>query len=192
MTNGISTLPQPITKKAYGFFTGAIDQQAVQRVSNGLTLATNNGVSEIHMLFQSTGEIVGDGICIYNIFQSIPLKIHLYNAGSVASIAVIAYLGADVRKSTSNATFMIHKTYFSPPQATAERLQSAANAALLDDGRIESILHQDVKLSDEKWEIHRFADLWLSADEALETGLVTEIGNFHPPLGDQLFYLGPP
>ena len=66
---------------------------------------------------------------------------------------MIAYLGADVRKSTSNATFMIHKTYFSPPQATAERLQSAANAALLDDGRIESILHQDVKLSDEKWEI---------------------------------------
>jgi ATP-dependent protease ClpP protease subunit len=86
---------------------------------------------------------------------------------------------------------MIHKTYFSPVSATADRLQSAADTALLDDRRIEAILHEHVKLSDEKWNVHKAADLWLSADDALKAGLVTEIDDFSPPKGGQLFYLGP-
>jgi hypothetical protein len=85
---------------------------------------------------------------------------------------------------------MIHKTYFSPVQATAETLQSAADAAILDDRRVEAILHKKITLSDERWTAHKFADQWLSAEEALEAKLVTEIGEFSPPMGIQLLYLG--
>jgi ATP-dependent Clp protease, protease subunit len=188
MTNVVQQLRTP--KKIYGFFVGIIDQHAVQRVANGLTNAVNNTVEEVHMLFQSTGGMVGDGICLHNIFETAPVRIHLYNAGSIASIGVIAYLGAKMRISTESATFMIHKTYFSPVQATAETLQSAADAAILDDRRVEAILHKKITLSDERWTAHKFADQWLSAEEALEAKLVTEIGEFSPPMGIQLLYLG--
>jgi ATP-dependent Clp protease protease subunit len=192
MTNGIpAQQPQPI-KQVYGYFTGNIDQQAVQRVANALMIATNNGVEDIHMVFQTTGGIVGDGICIYNLFQSSPINIHLYNVGSIASIGVIAYLGADERKCTTHATFMIHKTHYSPVQATAERLQSATNAAILDDARIEKILHDEITLDQEKWEAHKYADLWLTAEEALKSCLATEIADFYIPPKTQIFYLGPP
>jgi ATP-dependent Clp protease, protease subunit len=186
--------PQTIKapKEVHGFFAGPIDQQAVQRVTNALTIATNNGVDEIHLLFQTTGGIVGDGICIYNVFRTSPVRISLYNAGSVTSIGVVAYLGAGKRKSSTRATFMIHRTYFSPVGATSDRLQAAANTAILDDQRIEAILHSHVTLPQEKWDIHNVADLWLSADEALEAKLATEIDEFTPPKGEQLFYLGPP
>lgn len=110
MINAVSAQQPQTPKKAYGFFAGIIDQQAVQQVANRLTRAVNDGVEEIHMLFQTTGGIVGDGICLYNIFETAPLSIRLYNAGSIASIGVIAYLRADIRMSTKNATFMIHKT----------------------------------------------------------------------------------
>ena len=191
MTNGVAA-PQPqLPKDVYGFFVGNIDQQAVQRVANGLMLATNNGVERVHMLFQSSGGIIGDGICMYNIFRSVPVDVILYNVGTVASIGVLAYLGADQRKSTANATFMIHRTTFSPIGATADRLQAAANTALLDDQRTEKILHDCVNLPQDKWDVHKVADLWLSADDASKAGIVTDIAEFSPPLGSQLFYLGP-
>lgn len=152
MSNGIPTQQPQIPKHVYGMFAGQIDQQAVQRFANALTIASNNGVEQIHMLFQTPGGTVGDGICLYNLFRSIPIDISLYNVGTIASVGVIAYLGAANRKTTANATFMIHKTYFSPIAATTDRLQAAANAALLDDTRIESILHEHVTLPKEDWD----------------------------------------
>jgi ATP-dependent Clp protease protease subunit len=192
MTDGTPIQQPKAPKPAYGYFVGNIDQQAVQRIANALTLATNNGVDEIHLLFQTAGGIVGDGICIYNLFQTSPINICLYNVGSVASIGVIAYLGADDRKCTTHASFMIHKTYYSPVQATAERLQSATNAAILDDARIEKILHDELTLDQEKWEAHKYADVWLSADDALKSCLATELADFYIPPQTQIFYLGPP
>jgi ATP-dependent Clp protease, protease subunit len=191
VTNGISPQQPQTPKEVYGYFVGTIDQQAVQRTANALTIATNNGVETVHMVFHSTGGMVSDGICLYNMFQNTNLNIHLYNAGLVASIGVMAFLGADVRKCTANAAFMIHKTHFSPTQATVERLQSATNAAILDDARIESILHEHITLSQEQWEVHKFADLWLSADDAVKSKLVTAIEDFYIPPHTQLFYLGP-
>jgi ATP-dependent Clp protease, protease subunit len=192
MTNGIlPQAPQPL-KEVYGFVVGVIDQQAVQRIANAVTIATNSGVEWVHLLFQTSGGMVGDGICVYNIFRAAPMTIKLYNAGSIASVGVIAYLGASERNTSANATFMIHKTFFSPIGATSDRLQAAANAAILDDQRVESILHKHISLTEESWGTHKVADLWLSADEALKVGLATKIEEFSPPKGQTLFYLGPP
>jgi ATP-dependent Clp protease, protease subunit len=191
MTNGISPQPLQVPKQIYGFFVGPIDQHAVQRIANGISIAVNSGVEDMHMVFQSTGGNVGDGICIHNLFESVPLNIHLYNIGTVASIAVIAYLGADERYSTENASFMIHRTHFSPIAATSAGLQMAADTAILDDRRIETILREQITLPQEKWDVHKVTDLWLPAEEALEAGLATKIRDFDAPKGAQLFNLGP-
>ena len=89
MTNGVAP---DAPKELYGMFAGPIDQAAAQRISNAMTLAINNGVEGIHLLFQSGGGNVGDGIYIFNLFRSLPISLTLYNAGSIASVAVIAYL----------------------------------------------------------------------------------------------------
>jgi ATP-dependent Clp protease protease subunit len=187
MTNGVA----PDTpKELYGMFAGPIDQAAAQRISNAMSLAINNGVEGIHLLFQSGGGNVGDGIYIFNLFRSLPISLTLYNAGSIASIAVIAYLGAAKRITTSNATFMVLRTYFSPVGATSEKLQSAANTAILDEKRIESILQSKLKLPEDKLKLRSVADLSLSADEAVAAGLATSIGDFMPPKGQLLFCIG--
>jgi ATP-dependent protease ClpP protease subunit len=177
-------------KQVHGIFAGAIDQIAVQRLANMVSIASQQGVDEIHLLFQTAGGMIGDGICLYNLFRATQIEIFLYNAGNVASIGVIAYLGADYKLSSANAAFMIHKTVFSPIAATVDRLQSAANAAALDDQRIEAILHEHINLAKDKWDIHKISDLWLSADDAVKAGLASEIGNFSPPMGEQIYYVG--
>ena len=47
-----------------------------------------------------------------------------------------------------------------------------------------------LKITDTQEAIHKIADLWLSADEAKSANLVTEIKEFAPPKGTQLFFIG--
>jgi len=171
MTNGVAP-----AKEVYGIFTGPIDQAAAQRISNAMSLAINNGVEGIHLLFQSDGGKAGDAIYLFNLFRSLPISLTLYNAGSVASIAVIAYLGAAKRITTSNATFMVPVT----------------SHAIVEEKQIESILQSKLKLPEDKLKLRSAADLWLSADEAVAAGLATSIGDFMPPKGQRMFYTGAP
>ena len=182
MTNGVAP-----AKEVYGIFTGPIDQAAAQRISNAMSRAINNRVEGVHLLFQSGGGNVGDAIYLFNLFRSLPISLTLYNIGSIASIAVIAYLGAAKRITTSNATFMVHRI---PVGATSGKLQSADNTAILDEKRIESILQSKLKLPEDKMKLRSVADLSLSADEAVAAGLATSIGDFMPPKGQLMFCIG--
>jgi ATP-dependent Clp protease protease subunit len=164
----------------------------VQRFFNAFTIATNNQVTHVHLLFQCAGGNVADSICLYNFFQGLPIDLTPYNAGSVQSGGVIAFLGAKHRKCSTHATFMIHRTWATLQAATADRLKAMAESLLLDDERTERILGEHVKIPQEKWETHKAFDLWFSADEACSSGLATEIGEFAPPVGTTLFTIGPP
>src|SRR5689334_8558543 len=118
----------------YATLAGQIDQAMVQRVFQGIAVAVNNGVREIHLLFQSLGGGVGEGISLYNYLRTLPIELHIYNAGTLASIAVIAFLGGKHRYASTHATFQIHRTWFnsalltSPVAANATRLRSVADS----------------------------------------------------------------
>src|SRR5260370_14594295 len=106
----------------------------------------------MHLLLQSNGGTVGDGICLYNFFKTFPVDLIVYKVRAVKSIAVIAYLGAKTRKTSARALFMLHRTS-SPAQATmAVTLKGVAKSLTLDDQRAESILKESVTLlGNEQW-----------------------------------------
>jgi ATP-dependent Clp protease, protease subunit len=180
-----STPTQP--QEVYAMFAGGIDQNAVGRIFQGMSAAIQNKVASVHLLMQSTGGIVGDGICLYNFFRTLPIDLTVYNTGAVSSVAVIAYLGAKKRKVSAHAAFMVHRTYSSPQFANAVRLQSAANSAIMDDNRTEAILRQCLNLTIDQWEIHKATELWLNANDAINSGLADEVANFAPPMGAPLY-----
>lgn len=179
----------PPKNEVYGFFAGVIDQQAVQRICNGIAVASSNNVDHIHLLMQSTGGHPGDGICLYNLFRNLNTGLTVYNCGQISSIATLAYLGARNRKTSAHATFMIHRTYANPVGATSDRLQSVTQTLLLDDQRTEAILREALELTDDQWTSHKYQELWLSAADAIKCKLATEIGEFAPPIGQKLFSL---
>jgi ATP-dependent Clp protease protease subunit len=186
--------PQPpqLPEDVYGIFAGNIDQLAIQKIASTLNIATGGGAKRVHLIFQTSGGNIGDGICLFNYLRTIPLELTLYNVGCVASIGVIAFLGATRRKASTYANFMIHRSYANAPiGATSDRLHAVANSLVLDDERTEALLHKHLKISADHWAIHKIADLWLSSTEALEAGLIDEIGEFAPPKGAPIFYVGP-
>ena len=119
---------------------------------SGLTAVSVNGVKRVHMLFQSWGGFTGDGVFLYNALKKLSIDIVLYNAGQVASAAVLAFLGAHERTTTANAVFMIHKGISSATGgAGVERLKAAAANLTVDDDRIEGILRTHLRLPEELW-----------------------------------------
>ena len=192
MTDATVTQAPPPTNEIYGIFAGAVDQAAVSRVGNAVAIASSNRVTHAHLAFQTSGGTVADGVALYNIFRVFPIPLTLYNIGSVSSAGVITYLGAVSRAVSSHGTFMIYKTTSPPLGATSERLQNMVQSVQLDDARTEAIFAAaNLNLTKKQREIHRFADLWMSADEAIKAGVATIIQEFAPPKGTQLFFLGP-
>jgi ATP-dependent Clp protease, protease subunit len=142
----------------------------------------------VHLFFHSTGGFVGDGMALYNYFRALPVDLTLYNPGVIASIGVIAYLGAPHRMASAHSVFMIHRTQCNiPPGTTALRAQTIVNSALLDDQRTEVILKDRLTLPAEKWKHFENDDLHFSADEAVKYGIADKIADFSPPTGRQIY-----
>jgi ATP-dependent Clp protease protease subunit len=180
-----STPPQP--KEVYLTFCSGLDQASVGRLMQAFDVATQRNAEKIHVLFQSAGGCVADGICFYNFLKTFPIEVALYNVGSVQSIAAIAYLGAKERITAANAVFTFHRTSISPQYAMAFALKNYAETVGIDDRRTEEILRAHVKWGDEKWAHLDRADLWVSAQEAVEFEIADKIGDFAPPPGSAIW-----
>ena len=153
------------------------------KLVNGLTTVGAAGTKRIHILFQSWGGFVGDGVFLYNSLKKFPVEVVLYNAGQVASAAAIAFLGANARKTTANAVFMIHKAANSANGAGADKLKAVADNLTIDDARIEEILRAHLKLPEELWTQFRYHDVFLTGADAVSYGMADEVAEFSPPAG---------
>lgn len=187
----MATPPQTpkLPEEVYAIFCGEIAQVTAQKVVNGLTGASAAKVKHIHALFQSAGGYVGDGVFLYNLFRAIPIELTLYNVGQISSAGVIAYLGAKRRKATARSSFMIHRSTNSPQFATAAKLQHVAQTLVLDDERTEAIFREHVNLPAELWDTLKYQDIYFTGEQAFEYGVATEIGDFGPPSGVQVYNL---
>jgi ATP-dependent Clp protease protease subunit len=171
----------------YATLAGRIDEAIVQRVFNQMASAISGGVKSLHLMIQSTGGIINDGIALYNYLRRLPIDITTYNSGTVQSIAVSIFLAAKKRKASRSATFMIHKaTFYASSPTTSFQLSAATQSLKVDDDRIERILKEYIRMPEEKWDAHRFVDLFITAEEALQFGLIDEIADFAPPPGATL------
>jgi ATP-dependent Clp protease protease subunit len=171
-------LPETI----YATLAGTVDQAMIQRVFNSCAIAINGGVKHIHCAFQSAGGMIADGIALYNYFQSLPVDIHFYNAGSVQSIGVIAFLGADHRYASANATFMVHKSRYNPQAPTdADRATGMADALKIEDARTRGILEAELSISVAELDRHLTTELPFDAQTALRYGVIHEIRDFDLP-----------
>jgi ATP-dependent Clp protease protease subunit len=173
----MQTPPRP---PVYATFSGQIDQVNAQKLINALIVGSGQ-YGHIHLLFQSHGGFIGDGVCLYNFFRAYTTELTLYNTGAVSSMAAIAYLGGKHRKVSKYGTFMIHRSTISPLNATVARLQAAAESLKIDDQRTDEILRSHVELSQDQWDKLNYVDLTFSAEEAVKIGMADEIAEFLPP-----------
>ncbi len=182
-------MPDPIIPSiVYATFSGQINQDGLTRMFHNIGGASQKGVTEIHLLFQSNGGMVGDGITLFNFFRAIPIELNLYNTGTVASIAVLSYLGAKHRYVSQHATFSIHKTAY-PTHASANAVlhRALSNNLLIEDSRSEAIIKAFTNIPADRWISHAVEDVIFQAQEAVQFGIAEAIREFQVPAGNQIF-----
>jgi hypothetical protein len=120
----------------YASFAGGLDQAATGRLFNAYSIASQKQVPEIHLLFQTTGGNVSEGVVLYNFIRNFPIPTSIYNGGGVNSAGVILFCGAQHRYASAHATFLIHSTYLGNVSAAHSGiLYGLADSIALDDER---------------------------------------------------------
>ncbi|WP_317204149.1 ATP-dependent Clp protease proteolytic subunit [Janthinobacterium sp.] len=176
-------------KEGHAYFTlsGDVNSDMVRRVFDAVSDMMEDKVTTAHILLQSNGGYVSDGICLYNFLSQLPITFVTYNAGAVASIAVTLFLAGTRRYASETARFMVHKSHATAsPGARPDALKIIVDGLRADDMRTEQILSKHVALTQEHWLVHAYSDLHLTAQEALGVGLIDAVANFAPPKGQRL------
>ncbi len=182
-------MPEPESPEVYGAFCGPIDENGARDLIAALTVATAKR-QNAHLLFQSSGGSVGEGICLYNFFRALPIELTIYNVGSVGSAAVIAYLGARRRIASARSIFMLHRTFTKSGETVPYMMIPGITKNLaMSDEHTESILRENIALPESmNWsDLDRY-DFYFSGAEAVQIGLVHEIGEFAPPAGATVWH----
>jgi ATP-dependent Clp protease, protease subunit len=190
MATPIAQITEPTPREIYGTFFGTIDPDGVRRIANSISKASAiSNLKKVHLAFQSNGGCIGEGVALYNLFRVLPFEVVLYNIGTIASIAVVAFLGAKQRMTSTHAAFMMHRTQTTTQLANTQTIRSFAESAILADNRTEAILRHHITMPDEKWAHFNHNDLWFSAEDAVKFGVADEIAEFDPPAGAKLFHV---
>lgn len=137
-------------------------------------LAQLGDVNTIHVRINSPGGSVFDGIAIYNALREHPAKVITHVDSLAASIASVIALAGDEVKIAKNAYLMIHDPW-TITIGNAEQLRK--DAGLLDKFAQTILDVYTAKSSEKPDEFKQLMkeETWLTADEALELGLVDEV-----------------
>jgi ATP-dependent Clp protease protease subunit len=174
-------------KEGWYTLSGDVNSDMVHRVFDAVAHMTEDGIETAHVMLQSNGGYVSDGLCLYNFLANSPVEFVMYNGGAVASIAVTLFLSGSRRYASETARFMVHKSHATAsPGSRPEALAIIVEGLRADDARTESILRKHIELSPEQWAIHQYSDLHLHARDAKVAGLINDIADFAPPKGTVL------
>ena len=172
---------------AWFTLSGDVNSDMVHRVFEAVSGMSENGVDTAHVLIQSNGGYVSDGLCLYNFLSNAPVRFVMYNAGAVASIAVILFLAGSKRYASETARFMVHKSHATAsPGARPDALNIIVEGLRADDARTESILRRHIELTPEQWAIHQYSDLHLTSRDARTARMINAVADFAPPKGARL------
>ena len=169
---------------AYFTLSGDVNSDMVHRVFEAVSSMSEAGIETAHVLLQSNGGYVSDGLCLYNYLSNAPMKFVMYNGGAVASIAVILFLAGSRRYASETARFMVHKSHATAsPGARPDALNIIVEGLRADDARTESILRKHIELTPDQWAIHQYSDLHLTSRDAKAAHVINDVADFAPPRG---------
>jgi ATP-dependent Clp protease, protease subunit len=142
-----------------------------------LFLAAEDPEKDVHLYINSPGGSVSAGMAIYDTMQFIQPDVSTTCIGMAASIAaVLLCAGAPTKRfALPNSRVLIHQPWIGGVSGQATDIDIHAREILRLRASINEILAQHTKQSVQKIEHDVERDFWMSAQQALEYGMVDEI-----------------
>ena len=156
--------------------SGEVEQEMAERIIAELLVLDAASHDPIRMIITSQGGHVDSGFAIHDIMRFIASDIIAIGAGWVASIAVPILFGAkkERRLSLPNTRFLLHQ----PSGGAGGQLQDIRIEAL-ELLKIREKINQLIALETgqpiDKVQKDSDRNFWMSAEEALEYGLISKV-----------------
>lgn len=156
--------------------SGQVDQELAEKVMSRLLILEAENNDPIKMIITSPGGHVDSGFAIYDTMKFVKSPIITIGAGWVASIAVPIFFGGDSGKrfSLPNTRFLLHQpSGGAGGQASDIRIE--AQEILKIRAKINTMISQETGQKVDKVRKDSDRNFWMSAEEALDYGLVNKI-----------------
>ncbi len=133
-------------------------------------------LNPIELYLSTQGGTCYDGIALHDVIESSSTPVEVICTGKIMSMGVIVALGAKVRKAYRNTTFMIHQVQglsigslreMEDTLAEVSRINTMLFKIIQDKTNVSKEQLNDVLINKKDW--------FLTADEALKLGILTEI-----------------
>jgi ATP-dependent Clp protease protease subunit len=163
-----------------------IDYKLTSRViAQLLYLDHDDAEKPIKIFINSPGGSADDGFAIYDMIRFVRSPVKIISAGLSASAATVIMLAAkkENRFALPNARIMIHQPSMRSFGA-AEDLRRTAEQILKLRQRINELYAQETGQPLAKVSEDTDRDYWMTAQEAVEYGLISRVVNSHDELGD--------
>ena len=148
-----------------------------------LFLDHDNAEEPIKIFINSPGGSVFDGYAIYDMIRFVRPRVKIISTGLSASAATVIMLAADKedRLAFPNARIMIHQPSIRS-YGVAEDVKRTAEQVIKTRRLINELYARETGQPVEKVEEDTDRDYWMSAQEAVDYGLVTRIINTYSDL----------
>ena len=155
---------------------GQISEKIARSVTEQLLALSTESDDPITIYISSPGGHVESGDVIYDMIKFIKPKVRVVGTGWVASAATNIYLAAkrENRFSLPNTRCLVHQPS-GGSQGDATDIKIQAEQILKTKTRINKIISDETGRSINKVEQDTDRDYWMSADEAIEYGIVSKI-----------------
>lgn len=159
------------------------DKLARQVTGLAILMQEDNAKEPITVYVNSPGGSADSGFAIYDILRFVTPPVRTICTGLCASAAVLIYLATEKksRYSLPNSRFLLHQPSTSL-FGTASDIEINANEIIKLRERYNRIVAEETQKSLEKINADADRDFWLSAEEAIEYGLVGKVVSSHKEL----------
>lgn len=144
--------------------------------------AADDGVSDVHVHFDTIGGDLFDGVAIHNTLRALGERCTGVIDGACFSAGSVAVCGAHTVRMADNAMFMIHNPWTFMAGDSEELRKMADMMDKASEGIVASYQHRALNIDDA--ELRRMINdtTWLTASEAKTHGFVDEVFGESAPL----------
>ena len=162
------------------FIYGPINQELAQKVCSQLVALAAAGDEDIRIYVNSPGGHVESGDSIHDMIKFIKPKVWMIGTGWVASAGALIYVAApkEQRLCLPNTRFLLHQPS-GGTRGMASDIEIQAREIIKMNERLNRIFADATGQPVERIKKDTDRDHWMSAQEALEYGLVGKIVTSH-------------
>ena len=156
------------------FISGEINDQLANVVIGELIYLDSEATSDIYIYINSPGGSVTSGLAIYDTMNYIKSNVNTIGMGLCASMGAFLLSSGNRRFALPNCEVMIHEP-LGGASGQASDIKIVSDQILKVKKQINKILAKNTKKSIQRIEKDTLKDFYMTAQEALDYGIIDEI-----------------